>query len=124
MLTRALRAIARPNICVSSEAKQDARRAHRMLFAPFLFIYVLICLALLAGLFILIQFELISYAFQVLGLSPRGALLVLLASLIGSYINIPLYTIGSGPIPTATTASNFGMIYSVPIQYAGSSTTI
>ncbi len=81
-------------------------------------------MALLAGLFILIQLELISYAFQVLGLSPRGALLVLFASLIGSYINIPLYTIGSGPIPTATTASNFGMIYSVPIQYAGSSTTI
>ena len=42
-----------------------------MLFAPFLFIYVLICVALLAGLFILIELEVISYAFLALGLSPR-----------------------------------------------------
>ncbi len=95
-----------------------------MFFAPFLFIYLLICVALLAGLFLLIEFELISYAFLVLGLSPRAALLVLFASLIGSYINIPLYTVQSGPMATATTVNNFGVIYSIPTQYAGSGTTV
>ena len=44
-----------------------------MLFAPFLFIYVLICLAFLAGLFILIQIDAITYAYSVLGLSPKAA---------------------------------------------------
>lgn len=95
-----------------------------MLFAPFIFIYVLICIALLAGLFLLIQFELIRYAFYVLGLSPRAALFVLFASLVGSYINIPLYTVESGPMATASMANNFGVIYSIPPQYAGATTTV
>ena len=95
-----------------------------MLFAPFLFIYVLICVALLAGLFILIELEVISYAFLALGLSPRAAILALFASLIGSYINIPLYTVPSDAIPTATTVNNFGVLYQIPMQYAGSSTTV
>ena len=80
-----------------------------MLFSPFLFIYLLICVALLAGLFILIELEVISYAFLVLGLSPRAAILALFASLIGSYINIPLYTVPSDAISTATTVNNFGI---------------
>src|ERR1700730_12581270 len=88
-----------------------------MFFAPFIFIYVLICLAILAGLFFLIQVELISYTFQVLGLSPRIAVLVLLISVIGSYINIPLYTVESGPAAEMATAANFGMVYPIPSEY-------
>jgi uncharacterized membrane protein len=95
-----------------------------VLFAPFLLFYGLIGIALLVGLFLLIEFELFSYAFQVLGLSPRGAILVLLASLIGSYINIPLYTVESGPLPATATANNFGVIYPIPFQYGGTTTTI
>jgi len=95
-----------------------------MLFAPFLFIYVLICLAFLAGLFILIQIDAITYAYSVLGLSPKAAVFALLASLIGSYINIPLYTVESGPMQTAATVNNFGVLYSVPFQYTGSQTTV
>jgi uncharacterized membrane protein len=61
-----------------------------MVFAPFLLIYVAFCLFLLLGLFVLIELEVISYAFLVLGLPPRLALVALLVSFIGSYINIPL----------------------------------
>ena len=95
-----------------------------MFFAPFFYIYALICLALLAGLFILIQIDVITYAFSVLGLSPRAAVLALFASLIGSYINIPLYTVESGPMQSAATVNNFGVLYSVPLQYAGAQTTV
>ncbi len=94
-----------------------------MLFAPFLLIYLLICLAFLGGLFLLIQIEVIRAAFMVLGLSPRAALFVLLLSLVGSYINIPLYTVESGPPAVATTADNFGVTYSVPFQYSAPGTT-
>ena len=94
-----------------------------MLFAPFLFIYLLICLAFLGMLFVLIQIEVIRAAFVVLGLSPRAALFVLLLSLIGSYINIPLYTVDSGPPAPATTVDNFGVTYSVPSQYSSPGTT-
>lgn len=88
-----------------------------MVFPPFLFVFVAICFLFLLGLFILIQFEVISYAFTVLGLPPRLALLALLVSLIGSYVNIPLYTVGSGPTPPMDTANNYGVIYSIPFEY-------
>jgi uncharacterized membrane protein len=95
-----------------------------MLFSSFLFIYLLICGAILAGLFILVELEAISYAFLVLGLSPRAAILTLFASLTGSYINIPLYTVPSKAISTATTVNNFGILYQIPTQYAGSRTMV
>jgi uncharacterized membrane protein len=94
-----------------------------MLFAPFLLIYVLICLAFLAALFVLIEIEVIRAAFVVLGLSPRTALFVLLLCLIGSYINIPLYRVYSGPQLTMATVTNFGVVYSVPSQYASAGMT-
>jgi uncharacterized membrane protein len=81
-----------------------------MLFAPFLYIYAIFCLVLMAGLFFFVQLELISHALLVLGLSRRVALLALLAGLIGSYVNIPLYTVESGPVPVATTVENFGVL--------------
>ena len=95
-----------------------------MLFAPFLLIYVLFALGFLIALFLIIQINLIRYAFEVLGLSPRVAVLALLASLIGSYVNIPLYTVESGPAPAALTVSNYGVIYTIPYQYAGGRTTV
>jgi uncharacterized membrane protein len=81
-------------------------------------------LALLLGLFVLIQIQAISYAFSVLGLSPRAALFALLVSLIGSYINVPLYTVQSGPGSGTPTASNFGVINRIPFEYSGPKTTI
>src|SRR5579875_1256901 len=95
-----------------------------MLFAPFLMIYLLIALAFLAILFLLIQIELISYAFRVLGLRPRAALFVLLVSLLGSYVNIPLYTVESGPRPLVATINYFGIVYAIPFEYAGPKTTV
>src|SRR5258708_15208302 len=95
-----------------------------MFLAPFFFIYLVICLVFLAGLFILLEINVISYAFMVLGLSHRVALLALFASLIGSYVNIPLYSVESGYVATETVVNNFGVLYTVPLQFAGSRTTV
>jgi uncharacterized membrane protein len=84
-----------------------------MLLAPFL------GLALLIGLFVLIQIQAIGSVFSILGLSPRAALFALLVSLIGSYINIPLYTVRSGPAPAMPTANNL-----IPFEYSGPKTTV
>src|ERR1700722_6636610 len=93
-------------------------------FAPFLFIYLMICLAFLIGLLVLIQMQLISSAFLILGLSPRLAIFSLFLSLIGSYVNIPLYTVESGPAPDSATADNFGVAYTIPYEYGVSRTTV
>jgi uncharacterized membrane protein len=93
-------------------------------FGPFLLIYTLIALAFLAVLLVLVEIEVIGYAFLVLGLPPRSALLALLACLIGSYINIPLYTVSSGAAPALLMVTNYGVIYRIPLEYAGPGTTV
>lgn len=49
--------------------------------------------AVLAVLLVLVQLEVLRIAFDKLGLSPSGAFLLLFVSLIGSVINLPLFSI-------------------------------
>src|SRR6266481_4422624 len=95
-----------------------------MVLAPFLVIYSIVGLAMLAALLLYIELSLISRAFVVLGLSPRTALSVLFISLIGSYANIPLYTVPAGPELSTESVNNFGVIYTIPREYGGAGTTV
>ena len=95
-----------------------------MVFAPFPVSFLMICLAFLIGLLVLIQMQLISSAFLILGLSPRLAIFALFLSLIGSYVNISLYTVESGPAPDSATADNFGVAYTIPFEYGVPRTTV
>src|SRR5947209_14572195 len=61
-----------------------------MFFDPFLAFYAILFFALLAGIFVMLEIHVINYAFGALGLPPELAFLALFASLIGSYINIPI----------------------------------
>jgi len=61
--------------------------------------YLLVLLFLVIFLLTIIQLEVLSITFQKLGLSPRGALLLVLGALFGSGINIPLTTVDSTPAP-------------------------
>ncbi len=93
-------------------------------FAPFLFLYVLLFFFGLAFLFALIQIGIINYVFQALGLSPQLAFLALLASLIGSYVNVPIARIASGEIHPVEIVQHFGIRYRLPMRYAERSTTV
>lgn len=61
--------------------------------------YLLLLLFVVVFLVTIIQLEVLSIAFQKLGLSPRGALLLVLGALFGSSINIPVATIKSTGSP-------------------------
>ena len=62
----------------------------------------LIFLGLLLGLvLVLIQLGLLSVAFAKLGLSQNSAFLLLALSLLGSWVNLPLFTISGGPVEPA-----------------------
>lgn len=61
--------------------------------------YLLLLLFLVVFLVTIIQLEVLSIAFQKLGLSPQGALFLVLGALFGSSINIPVTTIKSTPPP-------------------------
>lgn len=64
-----------------------------MFFLPFsIFLLIIFLILLLPFFFFLIQIEIIRIALGKIGLSPQSAFLILILSLIGSGINIPLYS--------------------------------
>ncbi len=84
--------------------------------------------SILVGLFVLLclllQFSALRYAFLSIGLSPAGAMLVLLASLLGSYFNIPLAQFPEHQIVSGRLVRYFGMQYVVPVVVAWPGTII
>jgi uncharacterized membrane protein len=95
-----------------------------MFFAPFLAFYAILFFVLLIGIFVMLEIGVINYAFGALGLPPGLALAALMASLIGSYINIPVAQIDSGAPHLAEIVSSFGVRYRVPVHYARGATTL
>ncbi len=75
--------------------------------------------AILVGLFLLlvamIQVGILRYAYMRLGVSSGAALLLLLGSLIGSYINIPVVQLPEQHILSGRHVEFFGVHYSVPV---------
>jgi uncharacterized membrane protein len=75
--------------------------------------------SILVGLFILvvalIQVGILRYAYMRLGVSSRVALLLLMASLIGSYLNIPVAELPGQQVLSGQEIDFFGMRYAVPV---------
>jgi uncharacterized membrane protein len=78
---------------------------------PFFFILV----GLFVILLVLIQLGVLRYAYMRLGVSPRGALVLLFASLLGSYFNIPLVELPEQQVVSGQDIEFFGMRYAVPV---------
>lgn len=74
----------------------------------------LILIALFIFIFVLLPLRLMRYAYEQLGVSPTAAVILLLASLIGSTINIPIAVISQGSTITGQAIDYFGMRYQVP----------
>ncbi len=70
--------------------------------------------ALILGLLLALQIGLLNSAYRRLGLEPRVAMLVLLASLIGSYLNIPIARLPEAHVVARAYVDAFGMPYLVP----------
>src|SRR5215510_15194946 len=86
---------------------------------PFIFFPVTLLLIVgsflfLIFLFLLVQVGLISYAYERLGISAHFIFPLLLLSLLGSSINIPVTQISSGPVVSRQRVDFFGMRYVIP----------
>jgi len=90
------------------------------LSAPFFAILV----AVLAVVWVMLEVGALSYAYMRIGLSPRGTMLVLLASLIGSYFNIPVADLPQRQIVSGQLIEFFGMQYVVPMVSSWPGTVI
>src|SRR5215469_14622058 len=74
-----------------------------------------ILVLLFAVLIILIQLRILRYAYMRLGVGPGAALLLLLGSLLGSYVNIPVTVLPGKTVQTGEIVDFFGMRYVVPL---------
>jgi uncharacterized membrane protein len=99
---------------------------HRQyLYSPFSRVITVFIIAILIILFIFIFLGLIGAAFGRIGFSAQAIIILLLAVLIGSFINIPLFTLeASEPIMTDAYVTVFGMTYRVPAAAEGSRKTV
>jgi uncharacterized membrane protein len=76
---------------------------------------LLLLFILLVGVFIfLIQIRVLSYAYRKIGVRPRYVFLVMVLTLVGSQVNIPLYTVPVTHVAPPHTVSMFGRDYVVP----------
>jgi len=82
--------------------------------------FIALLATLLLVLWLLVFMDTISFAYEQLGLSPEQALLLLLASLAGSGIDLPVARVESKSQPAPTVVSVFGMQYVVPRAGGGS----
>jgi uncharacterized membrane protein len=66
----------------------------------------------------------LSFASESMGLGPRTMIVVLLASLLGSYINIPIAYLPEHHLVTREVVTYFGIPYVVPVMRAAPGTVI
>jgi uncharacterized membrane protein len=86
---------------------------------PFLFVAVILAVLLIA----IVQVGLFTYALSRLGIGPQTALLLLVVSLLGGAVNIPVARLRNQVVRLEPYISVFGMRYFVPVL-RGRSTVI
>lgn len=77
-------------------------------------IYLLL-FVLLGFLVVLLELHVLSYVYERVGIAPRYVLLLLLVSLLGSYVNLPIMRLSSEPVVTGQVVDFFGMRYVIPV---------
>jgi uncharacterized membrane protein len=84
-------------------------------YLPLTFPFFSILVGVFAFLLVLLQIGVLRYAYEHIGLSTGAAMLVLLASLIGSYFNIPIARLPSQRVISGAVVPFYGMGYVIPV---------
>ncbi len=85
-----------------------------MVYSPFGPGLLLLLVLLLGVLILLVEMRVLTYAFRKIGIRPRYAFGVMLLALIGSHVNLPLYSVPVGRIVPPRAIKHFGRTYIVP----------
>jgi len=101
----------------------EDRRSY--VYSPFSLVITASVIFIIVLLFAFIFLGLIGAAFSRIGFSAQAIILLLIAVLIGSFINIPLFALESSEaVMTDTYVTVFGMTYRVPVAAEGSRKTV
>jgi len=84
-------------------------------YFPVSFALAMLFFAILVALFILIQIGVLSRAYSLLGLDPFIVVLALFGSLLGSYVNIPIYRLPSEHIVSHEVVEFMGVPFLAPV---------
>src|SRR5713101_5220042 len=86
-----------------------------MIFLPVAVpLLILLLVVLLVVLVVLVEVRILSYAYQKIGIRPRYVFLIMVLTLLGSHVNIPLYAVPARRIVGPETFWMFGQPYLVP----------
>lgn len=94
---------------------ERGERGRHVFYWPLAMPFLAIGLVAIALLVALIQVGVFSYAFARLGISPGAALMILVASLAGSAVNLPVARLRNQVMTVNRTVSVFGVRYIVPV---------
>ena len=84
-------------------------------YFPYKPLFIITFILFLILLIALIQLGIITYAYGKLGINGQYVFLILMLSLLGSYINIPILKFHSGNMTTMQQVNYFGMRYRIPV---------
>ncbi len=87
-----------------------------MPFSPFYFALLVVAIGLLA---VFVQVGALTLAFDKLGLSPNSATLLLFTSLLGSLINLPLFSVKAEGPPPALPQPFRSLLRLPPLEFTG-----
>ena len=82
-----------------------------MIYSPSTFPLLLVLLVLLALLILLVEMRVLTYAYRKVGVNPRYAFAVMVLSLLGSHVNIPLYAVSTRAVAPPHGALMFDRTY-------------
>ena len=86
-----------------------------MIFLPVALPLLLLIFVLLVGLLILlVEIRVLSYAYRKIGVRPRYVFLVMILTLVGSQVNIPLYSVPVARLMPPHAIAIYGREYVVP----------
>lgn len=86
-----------------------------MQYIPLAWPFLLVLFALVAFLVLLIELDILKYAYARMGVPPRYILAILLLTLLGSSINIPLVQFPQERVASSRVVHRDGMSYVVPV---------
>jgi len=95
-----------------------------MHYFPLASSFLLLLGAVLLAVIALIQLRVVTYAYQRMGISPGYVFSLLLLSLLGSYVNIPIASLQPEPIVSHSIVEFYGVPYVVPLVHEWGQTVI
>jgi uncharacterized membrane protein len=86
-----------------------------MFYTPIALLFLFLFAGLFALVMVLIQIGILQYAFETMGVSRRYMFGLLLGSLLGSYVNIPIAQLHGQAVGMGEVVDFYGMRYVVPV---------